>query len=65
MLPHRSNVMKSLLVVLAAALVLCSCGPNAYTRSFVEASAALARPPAKVAELVHLDDARRARRKDD
>lgn len=37
--------MKSLLFPLAAALVLSSCGPNSYTRSFVEASAALPRPP--------------------
>lgn len=38
--------MKSLLLPLAAALTLASCGPNSYTRGFVEASAALVRPPA-------------------
>ena len=38
--------MKALLLPLAAALALSSCGPNSYTRGFVAASAALARPPA-------------------
>jgi hypothetical protein len=37
--------MKSLLIPLAATLALSSCGPNSYTRGFVEASTALPRPP--------------------
>ena len=36
--------MKSLLIPLAAAVALSSCGPNSYTRGFVEATAALPRP---------------------
>ena len=38
--------MKSFLIPLAAALAFSSCGPNSYTRGFVDASAALPRPPA-------------------
>jgi hypothetical protein len=37
--------MKTLLLPLTAALCLSSCGPNSYTRGFVEANAALPRPP--------------------
>jgi hypothetical protein len=37
--------MRTFLIPLAAAVALSSCGPNSYTRGFVEASAALPRPP--------------------